>query len=102
MNRRHDLWRTETDGALATEVDGFRLVVPLPMRAGGQVHFLVWQRQGPHKQLRLVRSGTEETVHAAMKSAERIVEQLMGRPLGAPLDPLRLGRPVMNPVSAVN
>jgi hypothetical protein len=52
-------------------------VVPLPMRAGEQIHFLVWQSQGPHKQHSLVRSGTEETVHAALKSAERIVEQLM-------------------------
>lgn len=82
MNGQPDLWRTEPDGALAAEADGFRLVVPLPKQVGEQAHFLISHRQGHRELHSLVRSGTEESVHAAMKAAERIVERLLERPFG--------------------
>ena len=78
------IWRTEPEGVLAAEADGFRLVVQAPCRAGGAVRFLVLRIDGDHHAI--VGSGTEESVRGAMDAAVRMAGRLLARPFGATPD----------------
>ena len=65
-----DAWRTDHDGALMTEADGVRLVVPAPKAGSRQVHFLVLRRvAGSHC---ILGSGTQENLRDAMDAAMRM------------------------------
>lgn len=66
----YDLWRTEAHGILSAEVGGFRLVVQAPQQVGGSVRYMVLCRATPEHAERLICSGAEENVRAAMTAAE--------------------------------
>ncbi|MHB0728479.1 hypothetical protein [Roseomonas chloroacetimidivorans] len=68
-------WRTEPDGVLTADADGFRLVVHKPKEVGGHVHFLVLRREAKGEPHSIIGSGSEENVRDAMKAAARMVER---------------------------
>lgn len=79
MTRYYDIWRTEPNGVLSAEVDGFRLVVQAPEVLSGSVRFMVLRREG--EEYALLGSGTEPDVRSAMKMVTQIVEGLIDRPV---------------------
>ena len=75
------MWRTEADGSVAAEVDGFRLVVRPPERAGGAMRFPVLrQGEGEDGPPALVGSGTEPDLRTAMRMAARMADRLVEPP----------------------
>jgi len=80
MARHRDIWRTECDGVLATEVDTYRLVVQAPEHIGGSVRFMVLRREHDDGALALIGSGTEADLRTAMKAAARMADGLSGKP----------------------
>ena len=78
MPGNQDVWRSEPDGGLATEVGAYRLVVRSPEDARGSARFMVLRRaEGDDGPPALVGSGTEPNVRAAMRKAERMAHRLV-------------------------
>jgi hypothetical protein len=76
MSAHQDVWHTEPDGILATEVGGYRLIVQAAEHDGGSVCFLVLRGGGAEDTLALVASGTEANVRTAMKAAAQMAARL--------------------------
>ncbi len=74
----HGLWRTEPRGILSAEVDGVRLIVQAPEKAGGPVRFIVLCRETVGQSEIIVGSGTEDSVLDAMAAAERMAQRFGG------------------------
>lgn len=79
-----ELWQTDPGGGLWAEADGFRLVVQ-PPGADGSVRFMVMRcRSGTRTgtgveagaAMQPIASGHENSVRAAMASAERFARRL--------------------------
>ena len=72
----YNLWRTEPEGALASDAGDFLLVVK---SVNGWARYLVLRRgaEGSCGQA-LIASGTEDNAHSAMAAAERTAERLAG------------------------
>lgn len=81
-----ELWQTDPGGGLWAEADGFRLVVQ-PPGADGSVRFMVMRcRSGAEAgagagaeagaAMQPIASGHEDSVRAAMASAERFARRL--------------------------
>jgi len=75
---QRELWKTEPNGILSSEVGGLRLVVQAPEQAGGPVRFLVWRRATNGGLGTLVGSGSETGVQAAMTLAEQMADRCRG------------------------
>jgi hypothetical protein len=71
----HELWHTERNGVLSTEVGRFRLVVKVPREVGGMVRFLMLGRGTGGSPDALLGSGNKENVRAAMEAAEQMAER---------------------------
>lgn len=77
-----ELWQTDPGGGLWAEADGFRLVVQ-PPGADGSVRFMVMRCRsgtgtgaGAGAVMQPIASGHENSVRAAMASAERFARRL--------------------------
>lgn len=68
-------WRTEPDGVLTADADGFQLRVHKPKEVGGHVHFLVLRREAEGEPHSIIGSGSEENVGDAMRAATSMVER---------------------------
>ena len=80
MRGHQDVWLAEPDGAMAAEVDRYRLVVRTPEHADGPVRFLVLRRARDGGSHGLIGSGTEPDVRTAMEKAARMAGRLMEQP----------------------